>query len=83
MSVLQQARKAAGLEVTDRVRVVFDSTDAEVVEAINRHAPWIAEEVLAVDEKGEKVRLNLKRDSSAETAEAINGRPVTYSLAKA
>jgi isoleucyl-tRNA synthetase len=74
VSVLQQARKATGLEVSDRVRVVFDSADAEVVASIERHAATIAEEVLAVE---------LRRDGSAATAETINGRPVSYSLAKA
>jgi isoleucyl-tRNA synthetase len=74
VSVLQQARKATGLEVSDRVRVAFDSADAEVVASIERHAAAISEEVLA---------LELRRDASAATGETINGRPVSYSLAKA
>jgi isoleucyl-tRNA synthetase len=74
VSVLQQARKAKGLEVSDRVRVIWDSADADVVTAIERHAATIAEEVLAVA---------LGRDASAETAESINGRSVSYTLTKA
>jgi len=74
VSVLQQARKATGLEVSDRVRVVWDSEDPEVASAIERHAATIGEEVLAVD---------LRRESGAATSESINGRPVRYRLAKA
>jgi isoleucyl-tRNA synthetase len=74
VSVLQQARKAKGLEVSDRVRVVFDSEDADVALAIERHAATISEEVLAV---------SLTRDASAEASETINARPVRYGLVKA
>jgi isoleucyl-tRNA synthetase len=74
VSVLQQARKAKGLEVSDRVRVVFDSADAEVVASIERHAATIAEEVLAV---------SLERDAAADTSETLNGRPVQLGLVKA
>jgi isoleucyl-tRNA synthetase len=73
-SVLQQARKNAGLEVSDRVRVGWDSGDDEVIAAIERHEGAVAEEVLAVE---------FRRDpASRETAE-LNGRPVRYSLDKA
>ena len=70
-SVLQQARKRAGLEVTDRVRVTYDSPDPEVLTAIEAHAKAISEELLAVE---------LRRDSSADTADELNGRPIRYCL---
>jgi isoleucyl-tRNA synthetase len=73
VSVLQQARKTQGLDVSDRVRVVFDG-DADVVLAISKHTAAIAEEVLALD---------LRRDTAATTAESINGRPVRYTLERA
>jgi len=73
VSVLQQARKTKGLDVSDRVRVVFDSTDAGVVAAIERNRASIAEEVLA---------LELGRDGAAATEETINGRPLRYTLEK-
>jgi isoleucyl-tRNA synthetase len=73
-SVLQQARKNAGLEVSDRIRVAFDSTDADVVSAIERHKTSIADEVLAVAFE--------RRTAGVESAE-LNGRPVRFSLEKA
>jgi isoleucyl-tRNA synthetase len=74
VSVLQQARKAKGLEVSDRVRVVFDSADAEVVASIERHAATIAEEVLAI---------SFERDAAADASETLNGRAVKFGLVKA
>jgi isoleucyl-tRNA synthetase len=73
-SVLQQARKTAGLEVSDRIRVRFQSSDEGVLSAIHRHKGSIAEEVLAVDFRQD--------EDSVEVAE-LNGRPIRYSIAKA
>jgi isoleucyl-tRNA synthetase len=73
-SVLQQARKNAGLEVSDRIRVGWDSTDADVAVAIDRHKSSIADEVLAVEFE--------RRPGGAESAD-LNGRPVRYAIAKA
>jgi isoleucyl-tRNA synthetase len=72
-SVLQQARKSLGLEVSDRVRVGWDSPDAAVVRALERHGRWLADEVLAVE---------LARSASAATEATLNGKPVRYALAK-
>lgn len=44
---LQEGRKAAGLEVSDRIRVWWTSTDPQVREALQGHADAIAGEVLA------------------------------------
>jgi len=48
VSVLQNARKQAGLEVADRIRVSWSASDAEVVRALGDHAAAISREVLAV-----------------------------------
>jgi isoleucyl-tRNA synthetase len=74
VSVLQQARKSEGLEVSDRIRVVWDSDDAEVVAALTAHAQVIADEVLATE---------LKRGTEASEAQSINGRPIRFRLEKA
>ncbi|HEX3132969.1 MAG TPA: isoleucine--tRNA ligase [Planctomycetota bacterium] len=74
VSVLQQARKDAGFEVSDRIRVVWNSEDAEVTIALTAHATFISDEVLAVE---------LRRDASGATVADLNGRAVRYSLAKA
>jgi isoleucyl-tRNA synthetase len=73
-SVLQQARKGSGLDVSDRVRVQWDSDDASVVRALERHARWLADEVLAVE---------FQRDAAAATEATLNGKSVRYALAKA
>jgi isoleucyl-tRNA synthetase len=73
VSVMQQARKDAGLEVSDRIKVAWDSEDAEVVAALTAHAAFISDEVLAVE---------FRRDASASTAADLNGRVVRYSLTK-
>src|SRR6266545_1546761 len=72
-SVLQQARKNAGLDVSDRIKVRFHSADEEVLSALHRHKATIAEDVLAVDFRQD--------DTSTEPAE-LNGRPVRYAIAK-
>ncbi|HEX6276112.1 MAG TPA: DUF5915 domain-containing protein [Polyangiaceae bacterium] len=73
-SVLQQARKTAGLDVSDRVKVRWDSADSSVVRALDRHAKWLAEEVLAVE---------FAREASASVEASLNGKPVRYTLDKA
>jgi isoleucyl-tRNA synthetase len=72
-SVLQQARKGVGLDVSDRVRITWDSADASVARAVERHAKWLAEEVLAVE---------FRKDASAATEASLNGKSVRYTLAK-
>jgi isoleucyl-tRNA synthetase len=72
-SVLQQARKNAGLEVSDRIRVRFHSSDEGILSAIHRHKGSIAEEVLAVD---------FRQDEASADAAELNGRPIRYSIAK-
>jgi isoleucyl-tRNA synthetase len=44
--VVQDARKAAGLEVTDRIHLAIE-TSGDVAEAVDVHRDWIAQEVLA------------------------------------
>jgi isoleucyl-tRNA synthetase len=44
---IQQARKAAGLEVDDRIKLVLHATDADLAKAIEEHQATIEAEVLA------------------------------------
>ncbi len=46
--VVQEARKAAGFEVSDRIRLQWDSQDDDVVAAMSEHGTVVADEVLAV-----------------------------------
>jgi isoleucyl-tRNA synthetase len=73
VSVLQQARKDAGLDISDRIRVTWTSDDAELAAAITTHAAWIADEVLAV---------SFERGEGAQSAD-VNGRIVRFAIAKA
>jgi isoleucyl-tRNA synthetase len=46
--VLQDARKAAGLEITDRVEVWWSASREETAAALREYGPTVADEVLAV-----------------------------------
>jgi isoleucyl-tRNA synthetase len=46
---VNEMRKEAGLEVTDRIRLTFPEGDGDVTEAFRRHGEWIASETLAVE----------------------------------
>ncbi len=46
LRALQQHRKEREFAVTDRVRMRWWSPDAELVAAVERHAPWLCEEAL-------------------------------------
>ncbi len=76
-SILQQARKDAGLAVSDRIAVAWDCIDEERAAAIEQHVPSIAAEVLAV-------RFVRDRHLSAEATVAdLNGQPVRFTILKA
>lgn len=49
VSKIQQMRREAGLDVTDRVLVTWSSAGQPVREAIAQHGAWISAEVLATD----------------------------------
>ncbi|GAA3233937.1 isoleucine--tRNA ligase [Actinocorallia longicatena] len=46
--MIQDARKTSGLEVTDRITVVWRSTDPDLAESLRTHGTDIAAEVLAL-----------------------------------
>ncbi len=72
VSLLQNARKEAGLEVSDRIRVSWACADPVVAAAVRAHSASIAKEILAVE-----------FDEGAGRAEVdLNGVPVRYDLAK-
>ncbi|MET7284129.1 isoleucine--tRNA ligase [Kribbella sp. NPDC005582] len=75
---LQEARKAAGLEVSDRIKVWLTTTDAELGDALGKHADDVAKEVLAVE---------LTQSTPADSAQLATGTEedlqLTYWLTKA
>jgi isoleucyl-tRNA synthetase len=72
VSLLQNARKEAGLDIADRIAVSWQCSDPVVSTALREHADVIAKEVLALEfAEGEgAVRLE------------INKVPVTVTLSK-
>jgi len=85
VSVLQQARKAAGLEVSDRIAVAWDRNVAafdiphdEVGKGIDEHAKLIANEVLAVSFTHEPGLA-----STGATEADLSGERIFYRLSKA
>jgi len=75
--LIQDARKAAGLEVSDRVEVGLDAAEP-VAEAVAAHRERIAAEVLATTIRD----ALLGADAHRETRE-MDGAVVTVSLRKA
>ncbi len=59
--VLNDRRKAIGLEISDRITVRLRA-DGDLAEAVTRHRDWIAREVLAVD-------LQLESESPGNAAD--------------
>jgi isoleucyl-tRNA synthetase len=47
--LVQEARKADGLDVTDRISLHWSAADPDLAAALTEHARLIASEVLAVD----------------------------------
>ncbi|HSD01165.1 MAG TPA: isoleucine--tRNA ligase [Gaiellales bacterium] len=45
---IQDMRKDAGLEITDRIRLTYPERDGDVTRAFTEHREWIAAETLAV-----------------------------------
>jgi isoleucyl-tRNA synthetase len=55
---LQEMRKDAGFEVTDRIRITYPANDGDVTRAFAEHGDWIAAETLAVSvEAGERLAI--------------------------
>jgi isoleucyl-tRNA synthetase len=72
VSLLQAARKEAGLELTDRIAVSWACADAGVAEAVREHAGAIASEVLAVE----------FREGEGTTTVDLNKVPVRITLTR-
>ena len=75
--LIQDARKAAGLDVADRIVLTVDA-DEEVHRALDDHGDWIAGEVLAVD-----IRRGDAGDGGYRERRALDGRDVTVTLHRA
>jgi isoleucyl-tRNA synthetase len=74
ISVIQQMRKDAHFDVSDRIIVTWSSDDADLSEAITTHQQMIADEVLARD---------MRNNNSATNTTDINDRPIRLSVEKA
>ena len=70
---VQNARKAAGLEITDRIELSLGG-DAELIAAARAHEPYVAGEVLAT---------SVAYDAADTAPVRIDGRDLRISLARA
>ncbi|WP_405057877.1 isoleucine--tRNA ligase [Kribbella sp. NBC_01505] len=75
---LQEARKAAGLEVSDRIKVWLTTTDTELADALGKHGEDLAREVLAVE-----LTHSTPADSATLTTGTEPDLNLTYWLTKA
>ena len=79
---LQDLRRAAGLEVTDRIRVTWRGDDT-LGRVLADHGPAIAEEVLALSiDAGDGASANLPPGAATAAAD-IDGHAVTLAVWKA
>ncbi len=78
---LQDLRREAGLEVTDRIRVTWRG-DAEVGKVMADHGPAIAEEVLALSLDAGDGSGALPEGAATTTAN-LDGHEVTLAVVKA
>jgi isoleucyl-tRNA synthetase len=77
---LQNLRKAAGLEISDRI-VAAVSAPASVAERLAPHQPWLAAETLAVSlEVGETAEL---QDAIAREELTLDGATIRLALRRA
>ena len=81
---IQEARKAAGLELTDRIKVRWMSPSEQTIAAMTEHAEAIKTEVLAVsleqmDTTAEQVEKALMNQLEPDVPEAI----LSFKIAKA
>ncbi len=71
---IQEGRKGAGLEITDRINVYWDSVDPDIQAAFADHGSEIASEVLS---------LSLTRKNHTAGHEVATDLPVTIGLERA
>jgi isoleucyl-tRNA synthetase len=60
---MQNARRESGLEVSDRIRVVWSCTEALIADALREHKDYISREILAKElTEGESATLATLND---------------------
>jgi len=74
ISKVQRLRRETGLEVTDRIRLVWNSPDGEIARAVDSYREQIAEEVLSSD--------LVNGDSSEGEPTDINGHTIWLTISK-
>ncbi len=58
--MVQEERKTQNLDVSDRIKITFDSTDSELATAIAAHEGYIKEQTLCVEISGVKIANDKK-----------------------
>jgi isoleucyl-tRNA synthetase len=70
--LIQQARKDAGLEVTDRIRCRIETT-SEVSDALEDHRAWVSEAILATE-------LTIAEGVDDDAEAKVEGHPVAIQV---
>ena len=68
---VQQLRREAELDVTDRIHLTWNTPSAELTQAISEHQAWISGETLAEE---------MTRGDLAEHSYEVGGQAVAISL---
>jgi isoleucyl-tRNA synthetase len=74
--LVQEARKAAGLDVSDRIILAVEG-DEEIRRALDVHGDWIAGEVLASE-----MSAGSEESGGYRERRSIDGREVTVTVRK-
>jgi isoleucyl-tRNA synthetase len=72
--VVQSHRRDAGLDVSDRIRLMLDG-DVELLDAVRTHQEWVAREILALE-------ITFTDLDGAEPV-VVDGRPLKIGIAVA
>jgi isoleucyl-tRNA synthetase len=73
--LIQQARKDADLEVTDRIRCHIETT-SEIADALEDHRPWVSEAILATE-------LTIAEGVDDDADATVEGHPVGIRVSRA
>jgi isoleucyl-tRNA synthetase len=74
VKVIQGLRRDAGMDVSDRIALRWESTDPELASAFAEHAAWIAAEVLAI---------SVERGSTGAEVTRVVDRPLEIEIRQA
>lgn len=61
---IQQARKEAGFDISDRIRIAFSADDNDVIKAVNDWKYYIEEQTLAININNQDIGSDIKKSTA-------------------